>query len=528
MAGPGRPALAGPHRRSGPRRGGRWDPALPALHRSIRPGGDPSPRCAVGVQGGEPVGGRGLRGGLPPIGGGPVLALARSRPSVQPPSSGRTRRPCAWPWPTGSPAVQPPVGATVGQMIWAGRADPGRGPLLGGRVAGGRDSRSARLGRRVGSGAEPGLRPRRTEGGFAVPSALRPAAGGDDPGRVLLDAHPGRRVIRRPRVAPAECWPTEEPTASTGWSPPHCGVGLGSGRPTVALVGDLAFLHDASALVRAAGADIPCTIVVADNRGGGIFSFLPSGHRPRHTDVRGAVRHASGQRRRGGRRRFRVSHGRCRRCRVGDGRSRAGGQVGRGLGDQGAPTRAAGERRGPSSGQRFGGGRRRRHDRRLTLSQQGAGRHAAGQQGARSARRPVNRASGRRTGSVGRRCGRRPWTPTPSTPTRSPGRPGCWPRRERRWPARRRRSAVWSRCWRVVPKNWVSTAAAESGWSTTSTELATAGRRPDGGQGEGRRLRAGEGVVALARPNRSPGVRPSSLLKSWTTEVSRALRLRGL
>ena len=53
------------------------------------------------------------------------------------------------------------------------------------------------------------------------------------------------------------------------------GVALGSGRPTVALVGDLAFLHDCSALVRSPGVELPCTIVVADNGGGGIFSFLP-------------------------------------------------------------------------------------------------------------------------------------------------------------------------------------------------------------------------------------------------------------
>lgn len=52
------------------------------------------------------------------------------------------------------------------------------------------------------------------------------------------------------------------------------GVALASG-PTVALVGDLAFLHDVSALVRSAGSEIPCTVVVADNEGGGIFSFLP-------------------------------------------------------------------------------------------------------------------------------------------------------------------------------------------------------------------------------------------------------------
>lgn len=50
--------------------------------------------------------------------------------------------------------------------------------------------------------------------------------------------------------------------------------------PVVAVMGDLAFLHDASALVRSAPGPAtpttsPCTLVVLDNAGGGIFSFLP-------------------------------------------------------------------------------------------------------------------------------------------------------------------------------------------------------------------------------------------------------------
>jgi 2-succinyl-5-enolpyruvyl-6-hydroxy-3-cyclohexene-1-carboxylate synthase len=55
------------------------------------------------------------------------------------------------------------------------------------------------------------------------------------------------------------------------------GVAAGSppGRATVALVGDLAFLHDVSSLVRPGEDTAPCTVVVADNGGGGIFSFLP-------------------------------------------------------------------------------------------------------------------------------------------------------------------------------------------------------------------------------------------------------------
>jgi 2-succinyl-5-enolpyruvyl-6-hydroxy-3-cyclohexene-1-carboxylate synthase len=46
-----------------------------------------------------------------------------------------------------------------------------------------------------------------------------------------------------------------------------------TGRRTFALLGDLAFLHDVSGLVNM-GSD-PCTFVVLDNGGGGIFSFLP-------------------------------------------------------------------------------------------------------------------------------------------------------------------------------------------------------------------------------------------------------------
>jgi 2-succinyl-5-enolpyruvyl-6-hydroxy-3-cyclohexene-1-carboxylate synthase len=52
------------------------------------------------------------------------------------------------------------------------------------------------------------------------------------------------------------------------------GVALAVGRTTV-LVGDLAFLHDVSALVGPPTDRPPLTVVVADNGGGGIFSFLP-------------------------------------------------------------------------------------------------------------------------------------------------------------------------------------------------------------------------------------------------------------
>jgi 2-succinyl-5-enolpyruvyl-6-hydroxy-3-cyclohexene-1-carboxylate synthase len=53
------------------------------------------------------------------------------------------------------------------------------------------------------------------------------------------------------------------------------GVAASEGGPVVALVGDLAFLHDLSAFVRPAGQQGSLTVVVVDNGGGAIFSFLP-------------------------------------------------------------------------------------------------------------------------------------------------------------------------------------------------------------------------------------------------------------
>jgi len=48
-----------------------------------------------------------------------------------------------------------------------------------------------------------------------------------------------------------------------------------AGEPTALLIGDVAFLHDSNGLLGAAARGIDLAVVVLDNDGGGIFSFLP-------------------------------------------------------------------------------------------------------------------------------------------------------------------------------------------------------------------------------------------------------------
>ena len=53
------------------------------------------------------------------------------------------------------------------------------------------------------------------------------------------------------------------------------GYAIGLQKPVTLLIGDLALLHDLNALLAVARCEQPLSVVVINNRGGGIFSFLP-------------------------------------------------------------------------------------------------------------------------------------------------------------------------------------------------------------------------------------------------------------
>jgi 2-succinyl-5-enolpyruvyl-6-hydroxy-3-cyclohexene-1-carboxylate synthase len=63
------------------------------------------------------------------------------------------------------------------------------------------------------------------------------------------------------------------------------GVASGSDAPTIALMGDLCFLHDTNGLLGAAHRGVDATLVVVDNGGGGIFSFLPQAELAEHFEL---------------------------------------------------------------------------------------------------------------------------------------------------------------------------------------------------------------------------------------------------
>jgi 2-succinyl-5-enolpyruvyl-6-hydroxy-3-cyclohexene-1-carboxylate synthase len=103
------------------------------------------------------------------------------------------------------------------------------------------------------------------------------AAVPDDATVVVSSSMPVRDLewFARPRPAPPKVLANRGANGIDGVCSTALGAAAAATGPVVALVGDLAFFHDLSSLVAPLGAEgRPCTIVVVDNGGGGIFEFL--------------------------------------------------------------------------------------------------------------------------------------------------------------------------------------------------------------------------------------------------------------
>ena len=78
-----------------------------------------------------------------------------------------------------------------------------------------------------------------------------------------------------PRQAPPTVLANRGASGIDGLVSAAAGAALAIGQPVVALIGDLAVMHDVGGLLALASHDWPVTVVAIDNRGGGIFHFLP-------------------------------------------------------------------------------------------------------------------------------------------------------------------------------------------------------------------------------------------------------------
>jgi 2-succinyl-5-enolpyruvyl-6-hydroxy-3-cyclohexene-1-carboxylate synthase len=79
-----------------------------------------------------------------------------------------------------------------------------------------------------------------------------------------------------------------------GVSSMSLGMATGTGAPTLLVTGDLAFLHDLGGLAAAKQLDTPMVVLVINNDGGGIFSYLPIAQATEHFETLFGTPHGLG------------------------------------------------------------------------------------------------------------------------------------------------------------------------------------------------------------------------------------------
>ncbi len=116
------------------------------------------------------------------------------------------------------------------------------------------------------------------DGLLSEPAAARCVFDVSAPGTaiVLSSSMPVRDAewYAEPAAAGVEVYANRGANGIDGVTSTAVGVAL-AGRRTVAILGDVAFLHDSNGLLGLAQRHLDLTLVVVDNNGGGIFSFLP-------------------------------------------------------------------------------------------------------------------------------------------------------------------------------------------------------------------------------------------------------------